>query len=82
MTEQNQNPASTDDVEGHVRRSEPDRMEGWGAGLPADDVQGHFRREAQDSENADDDVQGHLRAREAQDTEDADDDVEGHNRMH
>ena len=79
MTEQNQNPASTDDVEGHGRgmpSSEPDRIDGWGADLPDDDVQGHFRREAQDSDTADDDVQGHTR-REAQDSEDADD-VQGH----
>jgi hypothetical protein len=75
MTEQNPNPASTDDVEGHWRRSEPDRMEGWGASLPEDDTQGHVRaREAQDA----DDTEGHIR-REAQDVED--DDTVGHGRM-
>jgi hypothetical protein len=67
MTEQNPNPASPDDVEGHWRRSEPDRMEGWGADLPEDDTQGHTRvREAQGAEETD----GPSWRREAQDDED------------
>jgi hypothetical protein len=73
MTEQNQNPAGPDDVEGHWRRSEPDRMEGWGADLPDDDTQGHTRtREAQDAEDT-----GHSWRREAQGDED---DTRGHAR--
>jgi hypothetical protein len=67
MTEQNQNPASTDDVEGHVRRSEPDRMEGWGTGLP-DDVEGHGRYwPSNDSDQID-----------GEGTDQPDDDAEGH----
>lgn len=64
MTEQNQTPASTDDVEGHFRRGEPDRMEGWGAGTPDDDTQGHGRghpSEAGTVEDTDDDTEGHVR---------------------
>ena len=66
---QTQNPTGQDDVEGHFRRSEPDRMEGWGADRPQDDVEGHFRREASESQ---DDVEGHFRRgiRESQELED------------
>ena len=95
MTEQNQNPAGTDDVQGHFRRSEPDRMEGWGAETPGDDVEGHFRRgEAPDTEgtrntrargmaDGGDDTQGHGGRGypgEAGDAEGTDDDTEGHAR--
>jgi hypothetical protein len=71
MTEQNQNPAGTDDVQGHFRRGQAADTEGArntrarGMADGEDDTQGHGGRgypsEAGDVEGTDDDTEGHTR---------------------
>jgi hypothetical protein len=76
MSEENPAPASSDDTEGHIKRSEPYGTESWRPIVP-DDTGGHAgSRDAGD----DDDAEGHARHFKTRDAGDDDDDTEGHAR--